>query len=239
MQRHDLPCLIPGREGRKDTILQFDSIGELADFQQARPAAGSYFGGSFAGGISRQQATVMLRTGDLSMVPESDKHLAKLEAIAGFEARQFRTFDDVAGGVPNVPAVLANQPLFMRQRRRIESQQAPLTVYVDLVSSAGIKAEDMAKRGAAVLALVRILASKRPVNLWAGCTSGLNRDGSTDLSGIVYPIDTAPLDLARAAHILTNQSVPVAIGLKSSSVNLAAHHGYRGPTTTPRRPANF
>lgn len=157
-------------------------------------------------GIGRGNCFKSFEEGDLSTVPASDKMLAKLEDKFDFPTSRYRVFDAVAGGVPNIPAVLANQPLNMRVRRRTEDEAAPLTICIDLTSSADIKAEYLVKRGTAILALARILSALRPVTIWlgAGLSSGRGCKGSTAW----FQLDSAPLDLARAAFQVSSGGVP-------------------------------
>lgn len=157
-------------------------------------------------GIGRNATFKNFENGDLSTVPESDKMLAKLEDKFDFPTSRYRVFDDVAGGVPNVPAMLAGQPMNMRQRRRTADEAAPLTICIDLTSSAGIEPDYLIKRGTAILALARILSSLRPVTIWlgAGLSGGRQVDGSTAW----FQIDSSPLDLARAAFQISSAGVP-------------------------------
>lgn len=157
-------------------------------------------------GIDRASTFKSFETGDLSTVPESDKMLAKLEDKFDFPTSRYRVFDDVAGGVPNIPAVLANQPMNMRVRRRTVDEAAPLTICIDLTSSASIKAHYLVKRGTAILALARILSSLRPVTIWLG--AGLSGGRDTDGGSAWFQIDSAPLDLARAAFQISSAGVP-------------------------------
>lgn len=157
-------------------------------------------------GISRAECFKSFETGDLSTVPQSDKMLAALEDKFDFPTSRYKVFDDVAGGVPNIPAVLACQPVNMRVRRRTADDAAPLTICIDLTSSADIDPEYLVKRGTAILALARILSSLRPVTIWLG--AGLSGGGKTDGSSAWFQIDSAPLDLARAAFQISSGGVP-------------------------------
>jgi hypothetical protein len=79
------------------------------------------------------------------------------------------------------------------------------------VASSGIDAKTCLKRGAAMLALVRLLANLRPVELW--CVIAIGQRNSR--SSLCIRLDTAPLDLARSAHVFTHPSVFRALGYKS------------------------
>jgi hypothetical protein len=214
----------------RDHFVLFDSS---SDFVAACDVSGSAHAGVKAqtdgsrsdwfGNVNGAETMVrMARDGDMSAVAASDRFLAKFDAVDIPSARR-QWVDDVAGPVPNVPAFLANAPLAMRRRKRSEDETAPLTVVVDIASSGGIDASDVRQRGIAILALVRALASVRPVTLYVGTTLG-NYGGAglmpeADGSHIYFRIDTAPLDLVRAAHLISHPCV-------SRGLLYGAHIGY-------------
>ena len=159
---------------------------------------------AWCGKKSPNEGKTAMRTGDLSTVPQSDALLNRFEAVRPV-SRRFRVRDAISGGAPNVGAFLAGSPLAMRRRERDATETAPLIVVCDLTSSGGIPAAALERRGAAVLALVRMLSSSRPVELWAGC------GGSPTVHRNTYVfarVDTAPLDLARAAPLMTLPVIP-------------------------------
>lgn len=145
------------------------------------------------------------REGDMSCVAPSDKWLSQFETLAPMRGA-WQTVLDVTGSVPNIPATLTGHPLNMRRRVRVSNEQAPLTVCVDLVSSGGVDAKKLVKRGALILALVRALSATRPVELWCGGSTFPHGKDNANYH-IWWRMDTAPLDLARAAHIMTQPSV--------------------------------
>lgn len=167
-------------------------------------------GGSWYGGVGHEESLRRLTTGDNSLVAESDRLMRALEDQVPLTKR-WKNVDDVVGGLPNVPAYLAGTPINMRRRVKLMREDAPISVFVDLTSSAGIDAERLFKRGTAILAFVRLLTEHRAVELWAGI--GLN-SSSGGSSMIGWRIDTAPLDLARSAHLLCSPSVARGLGYK-------------------------
>lgn len=152
-------------------------------------------------GRSYEQFAKCLEIGDNALVKDSEEFMRQIEDVVPL-TRGWRNVDDVVGGMPIVPAYLAGHPLCMRRRERTMKQTAPLVVYMDLTSSGMVSSRDVQKRGVALLALVRQLAAHRPVELWIGASlGGYDRD---PLSGtICWRIDTAPLDLARAAFYIS------------------------------------
>ncbi len=133
--------------------------------------------------------------GDESLVASSEQFLEKIEDQVPM-SRGWRNVDDVVGAVPNIPAFLAGHPQHMRRRHRVAKENAPLAIYMDLTSSAMIEADKVTRRGVVLLALARMLVEHRPVELWVGTTKGRPGYAGT----VAWRIDTAPLDLARAAY---------------------------------------
>lgn len=170
----------------------FLEASEIPTLMEAHPRATK--GGSWVGGTSeelKRKATI----GDNSLVAESEKFLALIEDQVPM-SRGWRNVDDVVGAVPNVPAFLAGHPQCMRRRERTARDNAPLTIYMDLTSSAMIDSKTVQRRGIVLLALVRMLVEHRPVELWVGTSKGRSGCAGT----VAWRIDTAPLDLARSAY---------------------------------------
>jgi len=163
--------------------------------------AGSWHGDSTE--AFRKKALV----GDNSLVETSEKFLASIEDQVPV-SRGWRNVDDVVGAIPNIPAFLAGHPQHMRRRVRTARDNAPLTIYMDLTSSAAIDAEDVTKRGIVLLALTRLLVEHRPVELWVGTSKGTYSCAGT----VAWRIDTAPLDLARAAYHIGSSAMARGFG---------------------------
>lgn len=161
--------------------------------------------GHFTGGqFSYAQAIEAVNTGDNAGVAASDGFLRQLEdAMPHAFATGWQNVDGPTGAFPNVPAMLQGHPFHMRRRHRIAKETTPLTVYADLTISAGVSSADLQRRGSCILALVRALSSRRPVDLYA--VSGAGQ--SDTCMYVICRIETAPLDLARAAHVLTSAAV--------------------------------
>lgn len=133
--------------------------------------------------------------GDEGLVDESEKFLASIEDQIPV-SRGWRNVEDVVGALPNVPAYLAGHPQCMRRRERVARDNAPIAIYMDLTSSAGIDARVVARRGVVLLALTRMLVEHRAVTLWVGVSQDVGSGAGT----VAWRIDTMPLDLARAAY---------------------------------------
>lgn len=218
------PSLGKNHKGKIDTVTVFDSVGEFADAVQTIEMPNHSQGNDWNGGEHVDAVTRKCRTGDLTRVATSDEFMSKFEALLGYSGSAFQVQNAMTGGAPNIGAYLSGNPMNMRVRRRVETEKAPLNIVVDCVSSAGIDAKTLEQRGAAILALVRVLSATRPVSLYIAATALSYRDMSTHTShGVVMRLDSAPLDLARAAHMLcaTGVSRQMAYGF------IQTHGGYR------------
>lgn len=174
---------------------------EIADLAEKHvPEKYRKLGGGWAGNMPWPRLIEAERLGDVSSVNRSDALMAEMAEYMP-ESMHRAYLDDVAGAVPNIPAFIAGHPLTMRRRVTRASEYAPLAIAFDPTCSAVISPEQIRRRGVCVLALVRALASRRPVELWV--CGGLDVDCKHG-AWIACRVETAPLDLARAAHYLTH-----------------------------------
>ena len=195
-----IPAIAIAIPSARDSYLVCDMPGFIAAAEsvQYRPA-----GSDWTGGMGYAESLECCRSGNPGVVTQSDSFMGELESMV-FVTRQFRVIDSVVGAVPNVPAFLAGVPENMRLRRRTVSAAAPLSIFADISSSAAISGADITRRGVAILALVRLLSNLRPVELFV--LTGLNV-GDAGASWVTVRVDTSPLDLARAGHLISHASV--------------------------------
>lgn len=197
-------------------------VGELSDlYDVVSDDKVKIRSGSWDGGLSKYQALQAIDAGHMESVAPSDKFLADVENILPTPTARNEYLDDVAGAVPNVPAFVAGLPLNMRRKVKRVNEAAPIAVIVNTTLSGGISIEDMQARGSAILALVRALSSRRPVELWSG--TGIHADVGALWQ--LYRIETAPLDLARAAFILSH---PCATRGIQYGVGRSPEYGFNG-----------
>jgi hypothetical protein len=208
---HNFPSL--KKDGKRDIVRVWETMDSFTDAAYALPTElrQSYEHArdhDWDLGESYVSVAGKCRSGDRARVAPSDKFMSQFEDLLGYVGTKFETQNTITGGAPNVGAFLAGNPMNMRSRRRIESEQAPLNIVVDVVSSGGIDASVLEKRGAAILALVRILSAKRPVSLYIGAAGLPERDDNKLSSrAVAFKVDSAPLDLARAAHVICHPGV--------------------------------
>ena len=130
------------------------------------------FRGSWYGDCDAATAIKRLTTGDESLVAASDALLAKLENALP-HTKKFQWQRVIAGQIVDVPEMLRGEPACMRRRVRARRNDAPVTIFMDLTSSAMISASDLLARGTAILALARALVEHRAVELWGGIANAV------------------------------------------------------------------
>lgn len=200
-----VPAVRKAQRGAVQDFVICESIGKFANLTRGHDNGQGM--GDWAGGMSGRESTRCLEMGNESLVAESDEYLSQFEDME-FSTQAWRVVSDVQGGVADVPTFLAGHPLSMRRRQKVIVDTAPLVIVADLTSSADITSKDVRRRGCAILALSRMLCAVRPVELWI--VVGLGRQGFA--GEVLTRIDTTPLDLGRAAHMMGHPSVSRGLG---------------------------
>lgn len=155
----------------------------------------------------------VLMRGDAQIARRIDDALAIVECPPSAQ----RTWGMApAGAYPIVPVALGGDPCSMRYRTTEASHSAPLRVFYPLVCSSKVKAEQFADTLAALMAGLRMLADRRPVELigygGTGFTSrnswrGSRTDGQHDAGCFTaFPI---PIDFgdSRGAAMFADASI--------------------------------
>jgi hypothetical protein len=191
----------------------FDSITQMAAWTQDNRLSHSVINessGKFYNFQSWSQVAARCAVGHDESVGPASKLMQQLETGLSIETTAYQS--SVAGCFPNVPEFLAGEPECMWDQVHIDSDTAPLAIYLDLTSSAGITPDEFRKRGIAVLALTMLLSSIRPISLHVCTVMGARVSDRPDTmrkrhesySIASARIETAPLDLARAAYVMTD-----------------------------------
>lgn len=124
--------------------------------------------------------------------------MEKIDATAHDRQRREYVASPV-GAFPVVAEYLQGLPQNMRRRQQQESEQSPIRIVVETLVSAGVKEAQLARRGAAVAALVMRMNELRPVELWAAW--GTQIKGHNALGRV--RIDTAPISLANVVAVMS------------------------------------
>jgi hypothetical protein len=207
----------------RDAIRRFDSPEEYHSWLSTIPShiahryADSWSGGSFESNMDK------LAHGDMSVVDEANAIIDQLKDAQVFTVGIPVMRSSVVGFIPNVPAAIIGHPKDM-WRRDIEDNtnlNAPLTIYTEVVVSGGVEHEELMRRGVAVLAFVLAMQAIRPVELYTINMLG----GGRACYGTVTKIETKPLDLARAAYMLTSTGYARALAFSSAYAMSNQVHG--------------
>lgn len=177
-----------------ENVVLFDNLDEAAEALDRAERPDTY---DLMRGLSAP-----CRAGDLTLAAASDAFLSSFETD-NIETVGFHWRDDVCGSFANVPAYISGVPTCMRNRRKAQNAASPIAVVFDAFPSMSVSGDAMAKVGAAVTAFVRILATRRPVELWVG--GSLDNQKNFGSSWVLTRVETAPLDLSRAAYAICHE----------------------------------
>ena len=182
----DNACIV-----RYETYSDFLKVAE----EHSRPED---FRTSFFGNETREETIRYARYGNEALVENANKLMDKLDSVCGgVETSQWEP--SPCGAYPIVPEYLNGSPTCMRQMLPC-GELSPVKIYVCTTSSALVSAENLRKRGIAILALVMKLQAIRPVELYV--TAETDGNGGDVIQ--VIPIESKPLSLAHATYCLTS-----------------------------------
>lgn len=199
--------------------------------------------------ISRQRCF----TGNMANVQAAEKIIEQIEVSGLIKRGTTGYVQDVAGEFPLVPAYLAQDPFCMMRKGETELQtdRSPLRVFCDVGVSQSWSAAQLVERGTYLLALVMLLNERRAVELY--WFSELGRSCDYEPTVPVVQIQTQPLDLSTASHVLASAGffrnlcfafnyanggepghIPwtswsqdkIRAGLKAEPEDLVLHHGH-------------
>jgi len=150
---------------------------------------------------ARQRDTFQrMVTGDASLVDAADRLLRLTEEVPLPDGVARQTVRAVAGGCPDVPAMLAGSPVNMRMRRPAPAQ-APLCIVVTPSCLAEYTDAERMRRGASTVALLRrIEETGRRVELYMAQGNDVCMNGSAAFMSV--KLDTQPVCLAQLCWFL-------------------------------------
>jgi hypothetical protein len=167
------------------------------------PYSGTSKGHSWDAGIGFEEACRRGREGDPSLVIQYTSEVDKLvnEFLVKDKPRR-RYNPSMVGSRVSVPDYLAGSPLSMRRRMVQEIATRTVSIYVGIVCSAGIRSEQMIKRGCTILALLEYLnMSQVAVELYLLAET----HGATDGDYIqVIKVESHPLNLSTAGFVIAH-----------------------------------
>lgn len=185
------------KSGQTATVVYYDGVADVIQSVADTRWVGDS-GSTWNGGVDYKGACEKSLRGATAkeMKPISDL-LDKIDAE--FRDREsVQWIPDVAGAYPIVPEFLQGVPECMRRRQSVESDAAPIRLFVNVTVSSGVEIDALRKRGAALAALAMRLSEIRPVEMyacWGVETNSKNHIGAVRIS-------TAPVS-ASEVYFLT------------------------------------
>jgi len=176
-----------------DRIFTYNTLTDLAADAAKVPA--KWQTGGHDCPMSYADACQAIVRGDASQVPRAEKLLDQLMTDS-VEVMTPMWEASVWGAYPSVPDFLSGHPQPMRALVPQVAEKAPIKIWVDLASSAGVTLEELERRGITILALLLKLQQTRPVDLvlcYGAPSNGV---------GMVLPWQTRPMDLSTTCAML-------------------------------------
>ena len=176
----------------------FDSPEDFA--RQCEKVGVSFNASGWRSAESSSQAIRLLRQGDQRRVEKAEALCSKFSNDIDLGQSWPQWEPDVCGAYPIVPNYLAGVPETMMRKQMIQSDRAPIVIWVCVTSSGGCDAEQMEARGIAIQALAMALSVTRQVKI--RIFSGLDGRYKDHLMSVDLP--TPPV-LSQAAYMLSSQ----------------------------------
>lgn len=153
---------------RQEYMHRFDSLEDFLNKAQTPGLMDWSRGGrdKWAGGETIAQAckSTLTATAATPYMPQAQALLDKIDA--SFRDRDTLTWmPSVCGAYPIVAEALMGLPESMRTRMPVESDIAPINIYLEMGVSCGVRKEELVKRGIALAALIMRMSEMRPVQL--------------------------------------------------------------------------
>lgn len=183
---------------------RFDAPEHLHEYMSAMKFR--YNGENSFAGLPIEQALEKLVTGDMSAVDKVNDIISKIDISDMLTNNVVELQSSLAGFVPNIPAVISGAPETMYDLVNIEepSINAPINVYIEALVSEALTDEQIFNRGIATLAFCMVMNMVRPIELYVIGVSDVS--GKDQYTGHVTKVASKPLDIARAAYMLTDKS---------------------------------
>lgn len=200
-------------EGLKDSVLvEFDNAGdmfrELDGNNSLRYIRNALDGrNAFYSNVKWSSLETLVQQGDEALAKRSRALLDKLKAASPATVKRIRTSKPFGRAVTG--AYLSSDPMPCRSRVKVKSDTAPLTIAVNVASSAMTSSSDLEKRGIAIAALVQKLSLLRPVRL---VLVGLAQCSRSKPVAFACDFPTRPLDAYRLAWLLSSQGFARGMG---------------------------
>jgi hypothetical protein len=191
-------------QSKATLVERFDAPEELHDYLKDvhniwRRNQDSHWGASW------EQCCNNLLQGDTTNLDAAMAIIDKMQDAQLFSEGMPVYAPSVVGAFPNVPAFMMGHPMdmFSKQMSQTDALNTPLTIYIETTVSGGVSVKDLRSRGVAALAFALAMNNIRPVEIYT-VSGGLPSGGKTSI--VVTRIASAPMDIARAVFMLTDEA---------------------------------
>jgi hypothetical protein len=208
---------------RDDMLLTYDSIPDyLNKIKPVTRLSANSEGSKWDKEVSPIEAWDLAMKGDLSVVSRATGAVDKLNANTVAMSPRAAFLPDFAGSRVSVPRYLGGVPTAMMRRQKAELANPHVSIYVGIVCSAALSAEQMLTRGTTILSLLESLtARKMSVDLFLFAEMHGSKDGWLYQ---VIKVDSRPLDLSSAGFAIAHPAFARNVTYKFAEQN----HGFNG-----------
>lgn len=175
-------------------VKHFDTVSEVL-----AATKGASFSGGWYGNVTSTQAREYSLSGYASLMTKAEEIFDKVSEAAISLPAMVHT-PDVWGQRLNMGEWLAGSPTCFRRKKRSTQEISPMKILVCTTCSAGVDADAMIARGAAILAFLMKLQTIRPVDLYLSSELGNSSRGHSCLATV--RIESRPLNLASASFVI-------------------------------------
>lgn len=139
------------------------------------------------------------RNGDVSFARRAEKYVDDYANLAIKDYERILDYNLISGQL-DYQAAMGGDPMCMYGQSIVETDTAPVHIYIDMWTSSTVPAKAMEMRGIAVLALTLSLSAYRPV--MTKIVTGLQYTPTHTNSIQVITVPTTPMDLSVASWML-------------------------------------
>lgn len=191
----------------------FKSFESITTFCSDLKGVGLTYASPWTAGLNTSQARQKALMGDLSFVPFAETWIDRLsDVILQDTPPKWQQRRSHTTGRVNWDDFRTGQPDFLRKRVRTRAE-GPIRIVVDISTSGSLSAEQIKTRGVAILALVMIQQTRRPVELSILAVGDGNGKTNDPYKGTYAEIklDSRPISLAHAGFAICHAAMDRAL----------------------------
>jgi len=194
----------------KERIVGKDMVHEFSSTSEFIAAAGPLSradGSNWYSGESKERSVALATEGNPALVAGALELAEKIHCEIETSRQEWTPAP--YGAYPIVPEYLMGSPTPMRCLSDVDSDRAPVRLFVDLTSSTTCSESDLRARGYAVAALVEVMSRTRPVELRYVIAIGC-RDSSARI--VTVRAGITPVTAALTCHHLSSSGFTRGLG---------------------------